>query len=160
MSRAPWLALLAFVAGCSIAPPTSTVQVFPDRFEKEWADDKWRVTHEDLAKLEIEGEIPVLISHGDEPLHGGAAAAFVKRFELRPTGLWAVIEWTVYGQRVACTGAYRFISPMFHFRVDADGFAHPTSVEEISLVNRPRIEKMAPVPPPPCGLTQRLVEAF
>ena len=95
--------------------------------------------------------IPLVLEHSSGP-HGGAAAGWLYGCAMETNGIWCKVSWTTFGRDVACTGAWRFISPNMKIAKDSEGVIHPVGFVEVSLTNSPAIDGMASVPVPGCPI--------
>lgn len=89
------------------------------------------------------GELPVDYEHQTDyaPTNGrpAPAAGWMKRFEIRPDGIWALVRWTARAARMLADGEYRYISPTF--RHSASG--EVLRIERAALTNNPALELTA-----------------
>lgn len=125
------------------------VQVLPFGTPSMNDDRKLRVDASDLAKVYANAtarlsEIPILYEHGWGP-HGGEAAGWIAKFEVRFDGLYALVRWTASAAAEIREGKWKYLSPGFMGYVDEDGFIRPRTLFEVSLTNTPAIDGMAPV---------------
>ena len=125
------------------------VQVLPFGTPVMNDDRKLRVDAADLAKVFSNAtarlsEIPILYEHGWGP-HGGEAAGWITKFEVRSDGLYALVKWTASAAAEIREGKWKYLSPGFMGYVDEDGFIRPRTLFEVSLTNTPAIDGMAPV---------------
>lgn len=125
------------------------VQVLPLGTPVMNDDRKLRVDAADLAKVFSNAtarlsEIPILYEHGWGP-HGGEAAGWITKFEVRSDGLYALVKWTASAAAEIREGKWKYLSPGFMGYVDEDGFIRPRTLFEVSLTNTPAIDGMAPV---------------
>ena len=152
------LALILSLACCSQRIPV--LQVFPRDKTREMNGHTLSLETFDLALVlnstfNRKTPIPVMLDHGAGP-HGEAAVGWIRECEIRSSGLWCYFDWTQFGRDVACRGQWRFVSPRFGaVKIEQTGdVIHPAELIEVSLVNLPALQGMAPVDVPPC--TERL----
>jgi phage I-like protein len=151
--------LIGMLAGCG--HPVTTVQAMPNRTVEigtnDEGDDEFIIF--DLPHLysvasavnALATPLPILFSHGQDDRHTASAAGFISVCRVDGSGMYCDFSWTQYGRDEACGGSWRFASPSTLVRMSPrKNFFYPTTMNEISLTNLPRIKGMAPVPVPSC----------
>lgn len=121
--------------------PAGTFTTYDGRTDASggWKANQYRLAEqlsqrEDYVLIDYDHDSVVnVMSHGLPP-----AAGWVKRFEARDDGLWAVdVEWTPKAAKMIDDLEARYISPAF--LLDVETF-EVTSLDSIGLVNKPAIK--------------------
>jgi phage I-like protein len=126
------------------------IQIMPSGEPTMNDQQKLRVLDEDMKTLEAglakkkDKRIPILFRHGKDLVKGGAAGGWFVNFERRADGLYGLVEWAKGTAQEIRDGLWRFLSPGFWGRADAEGFIRPESIYEVSLTNIPAIHGMRP----------------
>lgn len=67
------------------------------------------------------------------------AAGWIKELQVRPTGIWGLVEWTTRAAEYIRAREYRFISPTFHTTKAGEA----TTLLRAALTNAPNLELTA-----------------
>lgn len=98
-----------------------------------------------VSELESRGnDIPVIFEHGEGP-DGGEAKGWLKKFELRATGIWGLVEWFADVAEKIREGRWKYQSPSFLFVKDKAGNIRPRKLVELTVTNIPAIPGMIPI---------------
>lgn len=89
------------------------------------------------------GELPVDYEHQTDyaPTNGrpAPAAGWMKRFEVRSDGIWALVQWTTRAAKMLADGEYRYISPTFSHSPSGE----VRRIERAALTNNPALQLTA-----------------
>ena len=139
------------------APPRSWIQLARTGSFVSKRYGKFSITKDDLSQMltnfnevtpKAPTELPIDYDHlsMDPKMPGdGAAAAWIKKLELRENGeeLWGEVEWTPDGADRVRKQEYRFISPSFvKNHVHKDGQKIGTTLIAAAITNHPFLEGM------------------
>lgn len=98
-----------------------------------------------VSELQSRGnDIPVIFEHGEGP-DGGEAKGWLKKFELRSTGIWGLVEWFSDVAEKIREGRWKYQSPSFLFVKDKSGNIRPRKLVELTVTNIPAIPGMVPL---------------
>ena len=132
-TRAAWIQ--AMTIGKYYHPVHGEIELTPERIQQFAANVNSRVRTTDLD-----------IDY-DHKAYGGEAAGWIKRAEVRDTGLWVLVEWTKRAYSLLKEKAYRYFSPEF-----VDEWEDPRSGEKFTdvlfgggITNRPFLKDILPI---------------
>jgi hypothetical protein len=110
-------------------------------------DDERLKRLSDSVKLKIRGIDPDIdYDHKTDPVMGKKAAGWVKDSDVRPDGLWLLVEFTDAAAKSIKEKEYRYFSPEYHQAwTDAQGKEHKDVLFGGGLTNRPFLKDLLPI---------------
>jgi len=104
-------------------------------------------TFEDLKKHHEENVRGIDIAIDTEHKEDKGAVGWIKKLEIRPSGLWALVDWTKKGLGLIKDKVYRYVSAEFSPKYEDPETKKitPNVLIAVTLTNRPFIKRMAPI---------------